>query len=184
MAIIGIDYSMSCPAIAIHVGDTWDFSNCTFHFLTAVKRHVINTKNIKSTLYQQKEWLSNEERFDYISSWAINLIETVQDPKLYVEDYAYAAKGVVFHIGECMGILKHKVWSNYPNNLLTPISPSTIKKFATGKGNANKLAMYENFIKETQFDISAIIDCKEGESPMSDVIDAYYIAKYGFFVGK
>jgi Holliday junction resolvasome RuvABC endonuclease subunit len=183
MAIIGIDYSMSCPAIAIHVGEDWSFSNCTFHFLTAVKKHVIDTNNIKSTLYQKK-WLSNEERFDYISSWAINIIQSVDSPKLYVEDYAYSAKGVVFHIGECMGILKHKVWTNYPHNLLNPIAPSTIKKFATGKGNANKLAMYESFVQETQFDISATLDCSEGESPMSDVIDAYYIAKYGFFLDK
>lgn len=174
---------MSCPAIAIHSGNEWGFNNCKFYFLTSVKKHTVSTDNIHATFYK-KDWLSNEERFDYISSWAINIIESVSSPKLYVEDYAYSAKGVVFHIGECMGILKHKVWSTCPHNLLNPISPSTIKKFATGKGNANKLLMYESFIQDTQFDISATIHCTQGESPMSDIIDAYYIAKYGFFLGK
>ena len=54
------------------------------------------------------------------------------------------------------------------------------KKFATGKGNANKVLMYEAFIEETGDDLAKLFefDPYTGQSPVSDIIDSYYIAKY------
>lgn len=124
----------------------------------------------------QLEFDSQESRFSQLSEWAINKIPKIA--KVFIEGYAYASKGVVFHIGENTGILKHRLW--LADISFQELSPPTIKKFATGKGNANKLAMYESFVDETKLDISSIIHCNEGESPMSDVIDSYYVAKYGF----
>ena len=59
-------------------------------------------------------------------------------------------------------------------------APSEIKKFATGKGNANKMLMYEAFLEETGDDLALLfgIDTYNGESPVSDIVDSYYIAKY------
>lgn len=172
--VVGIDYSMSCPSICVHCGNTWSFDNCHFHFLTPKKKFNWSKGAFSGTLH--KEYLSEQERFDNIAAWAISHI-----PKksiVGIEGYAYASKGVVFHIGENTGLLKHYLWQNKLS--FNVFSPPTIKKFATGKGNANKLAMYHSFVAETQVDISAIIDCVEGESPMSDIIDSYYIAKYAF----
>jgi Holliday junction resolvasome RuvABC endonuclease subunit len=173
---IGIDYSMSSPAIAVHTGDVWSFDSCQFYFLTSVKKFEIKTPRVESMLY--KNWQSNEERFDYISSWSLNIIKKHPDASVFIEDYAFAAKGVVFHIGECAGTLKHKLWLN--KFQYKTFSPPSVKKFASGKGNANKIAMHDAFINETAFNITATLDCKVGDSPASDVIDAYYVAKYGF----
>lgn len=43
--------------------------------------------------------------------------------------------------------------------------------------------MYESFIAETGVDIRARLDIisTKNWNPISDIIDAYYIAKYGFF---
>lgn len=173
--VAGIDYSMSSPSICIHRGNSWSLSNCKFHFLTPKKNCSIRTKLFFGKL--QFDFNSQEQRFSQLAEWAVTKIP--KDAKVFIEGYAYASKGVVFHIGENTGVLKHRMWSH--DIEFIDIPPPTIKKFATGKGNSNKLAMYESFIKETQFDISSVIECNEGDSPMSDIIDSYYIAKYGFF---
>ena len=63
---------------------------------------------------------------------------------------------------------------------MSVFAPSTIKKFATGKGNANKELMYEAFVEETGDDLAKLFefDPYKGQSPVSDIIDSYYIAKY------
>jgi len=77
--------------------------------------------------------------------------------------------------------LKHKMWkqkikfSTYP--------PTVIKKFATGKGNANKELMYDAFTSElvTPTDLKERLTPKATKikNPISDIVDAYYIAKCG-----
>lgn len=172
--VVGIDYSMSSPAICVHVGDEWSIDNCKFYFLTQKKKCVIQLQHFHGDY--QFDFSTQQERFEKISSWAVDKIP--DHAEVFIEGYAYASKGVVFHIGENTGLLKHKLWST--GAAFVEVSPPAIKKFATGKGTANKLAMYESFVADTQMDISSIIHCNEGDSPMSDVIDAYYVAKFGF----
>jgi hypothetical protein len=175
MNIVGIDYSMSSPSICVHEGKDWSFSNCKFHFLTNKKKCHFTDKIFFGSLH--KDFLSQEERFNNISDWALSVIP--KKSLIFIEGYAFSAKGAIFNIAENTGILKHKLYKNKLIDNLSIVAPTTIKKFATGKGNANKLLMYESFVEQTEFDISSIIHCKEGESPMSDIIDSYYIAKYG-----
>lgn len=173
--IVGIDYSMSSPSLCIHAGKSWNFSNCKFYFLTNKKKNCIKNAMFVGEMHQ--DFLSQEERFDTISNWALSIIP--KNSKVFLEDYAFAAKGVVFNIGEFTGLLKHKLWKNQYNFLT--FAPSTIKKFATGKGNSNKIQMYHSFQNDTKSNIEKNIMCKIGDSPMSDIIDSYYIAKKGFF---
>ena len=59
------------------------------------------------------------------------------------------------------------------------VSPSHIKKIATGKGNADKNQMYQAFVKETGILLKDIIspNKKEIGNPVSDLVDSYYICK-------
>jgi len=175
MIIVGIDYSMSSPAICIHTGDAWSFDNCQFHFLTDKKKFSGSKAPFIASLHES--YTTQEERFDNISNWAISLLPKAS--RVFLEGYAFGAKGVVFQIGENTGILKHKLWKSVKAPI-TILAPSVIKKEATGKGNANKELMHVAFIKETGYDLQGHFLSKVGESPMSDVIDAYYIAKCGF----
>lgn len=60
-----------------------------------------------------------------------------EPPALFViEDYAMGAKGRTFDIGELGGIVKLEAWTYKVNILRVP--PSSLKMFATGKGNADK----------------------------------------------
>ena len=62
---------------------------------------------------------------------------------------------------------------------LEVVPPTTIKKFATGKGNADKTMMHKSFIEETGIDLKTTItpDKKEVDNPVSDIVDSYYICK-------
>ena len=173
---VGIDYSMSSPSICVHVGKEWSFNNCKFYFLTNKKKCHFSDGRFFGSLHV--DFLTQEERFDSIASWAISHIPA--NASVYIEGYAFAAKGVVFNIAENTGVLKHKLY-NRNKTSINVVAPSTVKKYATGKGNADKMLMYHTFVDETQFDISSTIHCNEGESPMSDIVDSYYIAKYAFF---
>ena len=61
--------------------------------------------------------------------------------------------------------------------------PTVIKKFATGKGNANKELMYEAFKYEllTPNDLKEQLTPKAKKiiNPISDIVDSYFIAKAG-----
>lgn len=100
---------------------------------------------------------------------------------MIIEDYSMGSKGRVFHIAENCGILKHEL---YVNELpFDTVPPTTLKKFASGKGNASKEMMYESFLRETNIDIKNHINpkLKESDNPVSDVIDSFYLAKYCAF---
>lgn len=61
------------------------------------------------------------------------------------------------------------------------IAPTSIKKFATGKGNANKLSMQEAFIAETSIDVKLVMSQSDKQwSPSGDIIDSYYMCAYAF----
>jgi hypothetical protein len=60
---------------------------------------------------------------------------------------------------------------------VTIIEPSKAKKLATGKGNADKQAMYEAFSKETNTDLMFIFKQKSLTNPVTDIVDSYFILK-------
>jgi crossover junction endodeoxyribonuclease RuvC len=97
---------------------------------------------------------------------------------VFIEDYAYSATGKVFHIAENMAILKNMLVQT--GIKYTMISPTAIKKFATGKGNANKEKMYESFKNETGRDLEKEFELRCDKNPISDIVDSYWLCKYGF----
>ena len=56
-----------------------------------------------------------------------------------------------------------------------------MKKFATGKGSSDKWGMMEAFEKKTGYNIHNEItpDKETGTSPSSDIVDSFWILKYG-----
>lgn len=177
MRIIGIDYSMASPAICIFSPEN-EFSpeNCSFHFLNNSQKKFKNFshKNIHGSSLEN--YSSPEERFDKISDWILNLLQ--ENDKIFIEDYSFGSTGMIFNIAENCGILKHKLYKN--NFSFEKIPPSTIKKFATNKGNANKELMYQHFIENYHLNLLEIFSKNTPQSPISDIVDAFFICKYGF----
>tara|TARA_R110002051_G_scaffold318529_2_gene400990 strand:- start:1039 stop:1590 length:552 start_codon:yes stop_codon:yes gene_type:complete len=172
MVLSGIDYSLTSPAICIHVGETWDYNNCIFHYLSNKKKYI----DVFSGRFFGRsfdEYNSNEERYDSISSWAVDICEF--SDQVAIENYAYNATGRVFNIAENTGILKYKLFQcGIP---LETIPPATVKKYATGKGNSGKAEMYEAFKQETDVDLTGILNMKTLTNPATDIVDSYYVCK-------
>lgn len=179
MVIAGIDYSMTSPAICVYNGNgnSFDFNLCKFYFLTDRKKFATTfLKNIKGEEFAF--YSGDYMRFDTISDWAMKYLRGVD--QVCIEGYAFGAKGKVFHIAENTGILKYKIFqAQIP---LEVAQPSAVKKLATGKGNATKDDMHAAFYKETGTDLLFFMTPgkKECISPVSDVVDSYYVCKYLF----
>ena len=177
--IVGIDYSLNSPAIC--VADTsFDFNKCHFYYLTNKKKHLGSMlKNI--TGYEHKEYKTPIERFKNLSDFIIHCLEKTSFEKtIFIEGYSFGSKGqAVFQIAENCGILKYRFDFEKQFKYDT-IVPSVIKKFASGKGNADKEKMYEAFTNETKVDLKKIFDMGKLSNPVTDIIDSYYIAKCGY----
>jgi Holliday junction resolvasome RuvABC endonuclease subunit len=177
MRIVGVDYSLSSPCICIHDGSGFSITNCKFHFLTSTKKYEgVWRQNLDITGTLHHDFKTNEERYAEIAVWVLNLLE--EDDIIYMEGYSMGSTGMVFNIAENAGLLKHYLWKNKFKYSIIP--PTVIKKFATGKGNANKEKLQDQFIKDTGVNIKQILNMTEKSwNPSSDIIDSYFIAKYG-----
>lgn len=172
--LVGIDYSITSPAICLFDEKReFSFANCSFYFLTNTKKYATKiAPNINGEGFE--EYAYDTERFDTISEWATNLCIGAAD--VAIEGYAYGAHGKIFNLAENCGILKYKL-----HKLAVPVTvvePSRVKKLATGKGNADKQAMYEAFKVETGIDLVQIFEQKSLNNPVTDIIDSYYILKH------
>ena len=180
--IVGIDYSLNSPAICI-ADNNFDFDKCSFHFLTSKKKHIGKFgKNIFG--YEIKEYTTNIERFNNISLWALDIIHKYkprqQTAQVFIEGYSFGSKGqAVFQIAENCGLLKYKLHMS-PSILYDIIVPSVVKKYASGKGNADKQLMYDSFKEHTKQDLLKLFDMGKLNNPVTDIIDSYYIAKVGY----
>jgi Holliday junction resolvasome RuvABC endonuclease subunit len=178
--IVGIDYSLNSPAICI-TNNSFDFNKCSFHFLTSKKKHIGNFgKNIFG--YEHKEYNTPIERFTNISSWALDIIHKHKKDtaKVFIEGYSFGSKGqAVFQIAENCGILKYRLQLS-PSILYDTVVPSVVKKFASGKGNADKQLMYNSFLNHTGADLLKAFDMGKLNNPVTDIVDSYYIAKVGY----
>jgi hypothetical protein len=177
--IVGIDYSMTCPAVTMMFGGGFE---TVCHYVSPTKKSEVKG-GVTGFAWQGDrlpEYKSPEGRFHALSSWALPLC--LGADHIFLEDYAMGAKGRVFHIGENAGVLKHKLWSN--GLPFTLVSPTALKKHATGKGNADKCAMIAAFKEKTKVDLASVMGIENCGSPLSDVIDSWFLADYGRFVTK
>ena len=184
MRIAGIDYSLTSPAICVwkSIDDRlFNFDDCALYYLEIPKRRGPTPHgilNIHANPYP--EWETEEERHELLSKWTMSIITGCE---VFIEGYAFATSGTshVRSIAENTGLLKHKMYK--VKQSFTSVPPTVIKKYATGKGNANKEGMYEAFVDEllTPTDLKERLTPKatKVKNPISDLVDAYFIAKCG-----
>ena len=180
--IVGIDYSLTSPAICINYN-----GDLMFYYLTNKKKYIGQMSNYIIG-YEHKEYDTPIKRFSQISDWVIKKIHTLQfnlnnSLQVFIEGYSFGSKGqAIFQIAENCGILKYRLQEL--NIKYETIVPSVIKKFATGKGNADKDMMYNSFFKETKMNLKKIFDTEKVGNPISDIVDSYYIQKCGINSGQ
>ena len=206
MNFITIDFSLNSPGICLFNSNTEEY-----HFISYLKRSGTK-KAIKMqedlalmegvTLVFQPDWethvdyssieLAKIKRYDIMSNDIIELITKHVDKedsfKIAFEGVSYgssAGTNNIIDMAAAASILKIKLLKYFkPEDILT-IAPSTIKKHA-GKGNMNKLALWEvfinnstgeNFIEETNFwNFAKTVEFgKSIPKPFDDLVDAFYL---------
>jgi len=191
---IGIDYSLSSPGVCVNISEEeFRYEDCKFYYLTNTKKYegtfkekmAFGTSAVEYIGAPHRPYNSEPERYNNIANWAIDIIKLYGDaktginrinPTIQIEDYSFGSTGRVFHIAENLGLLKYKLkiecgWD------YTLLAPSVIKKFATDKGNANKEMMLHAFQGDTGVNLAELFE-SSAKSPISDVVDAYFICKY------
>lgn len=178
MKIAGLDYSMTSPAICLYddsVG-SMEFSSCKFHYLTMMKKYDTIFRNVSGKYF---DYTDDMVRFETISSFFMNLILETETTKVYIEGYSMGSRGKVFHIAENTGIIKYKLWK--AGIEVESVPPTVIKKFATGKGNSDKEKMQAAFFEQSRVNLKFELGMTEKQwNPSSDIIDSYWICKYGY----
>ena len=158
LLLAGIDYSLVSPAVCLYCGEIgeWDIRVVGHEYPT--------------------EYIGGNEndcgRYDALTRWTMDLVQECSGVAL--ENYAFAAKGKVFHIAENTGILKHRLWEwSIPCVL---VEPTVVKKFGAGKGNATKPDMHEAFKKEIKSNLPELykVDVLE----FTDDLQEYFGSSY------
>jgi len=178
MIIAGIDYSLRSPCICIFddtEGKEFSFGKCTFHFLTDTKKYAtFFLRNIYGERFQ--DWSEDFQRYKSIADWSMEHLRGCD--QIAIEGYSMGSKGKVFHIAENTGVLKYKIYNE--GIPLEIVPPTTVKKFATDKGNADKEQMHQSFMRSTGIDLRWKItpDKTTISNPVSDIVDSFFICKY------
>lgn len=158
----------------------WNPLNCSFYFLTT-KKKLIGTFVYNSVTFigenaslHTNTILRGEENAD-------NVLEAIDgnNSVIGLEGYAFgASRSLVFNIAEHTAVLKYKLINN--KHTLNIIPPTVAKKYATGKGNANKEMMVDAMIKDSSIFIFDAFGYNSTNiaSPVNDLADAYWLCKY------
>jgi crossover junction endodeoxyribonuclease RuvC len=110
-------------------------------------------------------------RFETIASDLVDELALYSVVGIAIESYAYSirGRGNFSRIAELGGVVKNKIFTNLflsPPDSMFFISPSTLKKYATGKGNTHKNLVNKHIFKKWDFDTDS-----------DDVADAYVLAR-------
>ena len=183
--VAGIDYSTSSPCICVNVKNDYDF-----HYLTRTKKFaraidfeggiMVGEFLAKTSPPHQLDFLdefdTKIEQYTFIANWAIDVLSRYNVQAIWLEGYAFAATGRVFHIGENTGILKYRLMKKkLPYSV---VAPTMVKSNTLGKGNASKEEAIERFNQDFDTDINELLDTPT-MNPASDIADSYLICRYG-----
>ena len=210
MNFIAVDFSLNSPGICLY-----NDKGKKYHFISYMKPGTGTKAEQKLqeelsllgdvTLVDQPNFTNNEsfssaelfkvKRYDKMADDIINLI--LQNSfdgdgfTIAFEGTSYGSKmGTNNMIDMAAGaaILKLKLLKTlHPEDILT-VAPTTIKKFA-GKGNMNKLQLFESFQKNVNEDPilaksplwKIVKDLEVGKKipkPLDDLVDAYFLVAF------
>ena len=112
------------------------------------------------------EKLTGMKRLSYIKKNLIYIIKKYKIDYVGIEDYSYGSKGqAIINLGELGGIIRLYLYEH--KIIFKVISPTTIKKFITNKGNSKKELMLLKVYKKYGI-----------EFENNNICDAYALGKY------
>lgn len=177
MIIAGIDYSMNSPAMVLFNTET---NKPIGVYAVKQKKRMVSHDPILTLFEPVTDYKNDIDRFDQLANKFVDVLKEHNVTEVGLEGYAYRSVGAVYTIGECIGMLKYNLLKNNIN--LTIFQPTEVKKHMTGKGNANKTAMFNSYTSRDDYiDFLKILNLeKRGENipgPIDDIVDAITIAE-------
>lgn len=173
--VIGIDYSYTCPAICV---------------LTDTPQWFVNYKKegkpypaLPNVTWHMSSATTDIMRYIELSEWAAEIVSRFHPECVVLEDYAFSANGRITQLSENTGALKVKLYEMFPYLNMRVLAPTTMKKFATGRGIATKDDIWSAFV--TKFPEAAVWaklchpKASRIGSPVGDIADSYFLAQYG-----
>ena len=207
MIKIGIDFSLTSPAICV-------YKNGEYHFISFFNDGGKDWKRSKSKMYKYHNELSdiievipytrkiddsnyrNEQKTKMadalmIVNLIIDKLKTIIDDEVVIglEGFSYGSiSSSTLDLAMYNSFLRMKLIENFGSDVLNIVSPTEGKKMLFGKGNAKKEDMIQAFIDNRLEDDTLTVNalwkyCKDSgvdfkqPKPIDDLVDAYGILK-------
>lgn len=178
--VCGIDYSMNSPAICVYDTDTdLKFENLKLFSLSDQKTKIGTFGNIRLDLL--RPYTSPEERYHNNAIWVRDILLELGVSEYAMEGYSMgSSSGLVFNIAENGGALKQMLWKAGIVQRESP-SPSTVKKYHSGKGNSKKEPMVDAFNDLFMVQLHDLIKLKAPYAkPVDDLTDSWAVLNTAF----
>ena len=173
--VVGIDYSYTCPAVCV--------LSETPRWFVHYKKDGKPYPDLPLVTWSRSATTDEIPRFIELATWVLDIVTVVQPDFVVLEDYAFGAAGRLTQLSENAGTLKVKLYEHYPQLPLHVVAPTTMKKFATGRGIATKDDIWAAFIKRWPDYAEWAKLCHPKSlrvgSPVADIADSYFLADYG-----
>lgn len=179
MKIAGLDLSISSSGIIVEeLDDNLEITNVQRYGFTKVLKNAF--ENI--IYYKVANFKNDYERYQFFCDNIVKFCDGCE--YVAVEDYAYSmsgASGMIFSLAEFEGNIKMELFRR--GCRLRFYTPNQNKKFFAGYGSADKIGMMQAFEKwpgkkPNLVDLPAVTNGKAGNSPTSDIIDAFAICEF------
>lgn len=169
MIISGIDPSINgTGAVKFYLDDNLDITNTDYLSFTTVKKN----SNSKVKHFRKKDFTNKLEQNKFMIKHVSGFVS--DSDYMSMEDYAYSATGKVFDIAEYVGSLKLSLYNM--GNKIRLIEPTVVKKYATNRGNCDKIAMEDEYKKTDILGLKNTLP--EYKSPKLDIIDAFFMTDF------
>lgn len=106
-----------------------------------------------------------------------NTSDTQTFVEVYYEDYSFSSVNRTYRLGELGGVLRTELVAQFGTIHL--VAPRLLKKFAVNRGDADKAEIMSEALSESMY-LSGL----PGKQLTSDICDAYFLARMGWYVGN
>ena len=207
MIKIGIDFSLTSPAICVYKNGEYNFisffndsgkdwrksKSKTYKYhneLCEIIDVIPYTRKIDDINYRSEQKSKMEDAL-VISNLIIDKLKSIIDDDVIIglEGFSYGSiSSSTLDLAMYNSFLRMKLIENFGSDVLNIISPTEGKKMLFGKGNAKKEDMINSFIDNRLEDDALVKNyfwkyCKENgvdfkqPKPIDDLVDAYGILK-------
>lgn len=174
--VLGIDYSYTCPALCV-------LSVESPQWFVYYKKEGKEYPPLPTVEFRASQATTEVERYLELAYWVLNVVHRTHPDIIVLEDYAFGANGRLTQLSENAGTLKTKLYEHHADIPVHIVAPTTMKKFATGRGIATKDDMWAAFIQRRPEAEPWAKLCHPKAtrigSPVGDIADAYFLAQYG-----